>query len=220
MARDIDPLKIQVVERYKLLVGAIVPRPIAFVSTISPVGVANLAPYSFFNGVGSDPMTLLFCPANDANGAEKDTLRNCKPHDEGGVGEFVVNVAVEAYARQMAGSAETLPPEESEFDLVGLTPAPSTRVSPPRVAESPICFECVTDAVVRTNQGAPAGGNVVIGRVVNVHVADDLLVDERYRVDPERLAAIGRMAGLTYCFTRDRFDIPWGRRALEQQQSQ
>mgnify|MGYP001050641738 CR=1 FL=1 len=214
MPRDIDPLQIEVVERYKLLVGAIVPRPIAFVSTASPAGRHNLAPYSFFNGVGSNPMTLLFCPANDANGDEKDTLRNCKPLSMGGTGEFVVNVAAERYAREMAAAAEELSPLESEFDLVGLTPEPSAVVAPPRVKESPIAFECRTVTVVATNPGAPAGGNIVIGQVVNVHVQDDALVDERYRVDPERLAAIGRMAGITYCTTKDRFDIPWGRKAL------
>src|ERR1051325_3658365 len=101
-AMEIDPAKIALENRYKLLIGCIVPRPIAFVSTISPDGRLNLAPFSFFNGVGSDPMTLLFCPANKPDGSEKDSLRNAKPIAEGGLGEFVVNLASEPYATKVA----------------------------------------------------------------------------------------------------------------------
>jgi len=206
---EIDPEGLAPAERYKLLIGCIVPRPIAFVSTVSPDGKTNLAPFSFFNGVGSDPMTLLFCPANARDGAEKDTLRNCKPVSEGGTGEFVVNVAVEEIIAKVALAAERLPYGESEFDLTGLTAVPSTVVRPPRVGESPVAFECRTLQVVRTNPGRPAGGNVVLGRVVRVHVRDDL-PDDRLRTDPERLRAVGRMGGVTYCRTRDRFDLPPG----------
>lgn len=211
---EIDPAGLKASDRYKLLIGCIVPRPIAFVSTVSPEGKTNLAPYSFFNGVGSDPMTLLFCPANDDKGAEKDSLRNAAPPAEGGVGQFVVNIARDAYAREVSGASEPLPYGQSEFDLVGLTPAPSTKVRPPRVAESPVAFECETLQIVRTNPGVPAGGNIVIGRVVHVFV-DDGLINERYHTDPEKLDAIGRMGGLTYCRTRDRFDLPRGKAALE-----
>lgn len=198
-------------DRYKLLIGLIVPRPIAFVSTVSPDGTAtNLAPFSFFNGVGSDPMTVLFCPADGPDGREKDTLRNCKPVDEGGTGEFVVNAAVEAYEKQVALAAEDAPYGESEFDFTDLTPAPSVTVRPPRVQESPWAFECRTVQVIRTNPGAPAGGNVVLGRVVHVHV-NDRLVNERWHVDPERLRAVGRMGGFGYCRTSDRFEMRPGR---------
>ena len=211
---DIDPESLEPGDRYKLMIGAIVPRPIAFVSTVSPDGRANLAPFSFYNGVGANPMTLMFCPANNADGSEKDTLRNAKPASEGGVGQFVVNVASWGIRREVAGAAEALAPGESEFELVGLTPAPSARVRPARVAEAALSFECETLQVVRTNPGAPGGGNVVIGRVVSVHASDGL-VDARRRVDPDRLDAIGRMAGLGYCTTRDRFELPWGRAALD-----
>src|SRR4051812_13402193 len=105
---ELDPAALSPSDRYKLLIGAIVPRPIAVVSTISPDGRPNLAPFSFFNGIGSNPMTLLFCPVNALDGGEKDTLRNCKPVAEGGMGEFVVNAAVEAYERQVAACAEPL----------------------------------------------------------------------------------------------------------------
>jgi flavin reductase (DIM6/NTAB) family NADH-FMN oxidoreductase RutF len=211
---EIDPSALEPILRYKLLIGGIVPRPIAFVSTVSPGGKANLAPYSFFCGVGSDPMTLAFCPANTADGSEKDTLRNAKPHEEGGTGEFVVNVASRPYARQVAAAAEALPYGESEFELVGLTPAPSGRVRPPRVAESPLAFECRTLQVIRTNPGSPLGGNLVLGEVVRIHVVESA-IDDRHRIDPEVLDAIGRMGGFSYCRTGDRFDIPPGRAALD-----
>ena len=210
---EIDPARLSVGDRYKLLVGCIVPRPIALVSTISDGGVANLAPFSFFNGLGSDPMTLLFCPVNRPDGSEKDTLRNAKPVAEGGTGEFVVNVSTEAYVEKVAAAAEPLPSEESEFPFVGLTPAPCVRVRAPRVAESPVSFECETLQVVRTNPGRAGGGNVVIGRVVYMHLRDDV-ADGRFRIDPDRLAAVARMAGTTYTCTRERFELPMGREAL------
>lgn len=210
---DINPDDLPVRERYKFLIGGIVPRPIAFVSTIAPDGKPNLASFSFFNGVGSNPLTLLFCPANNADGSEKDTLRNCKPADEGGAGEFVVNASTEDYATAVAGAAESLAYGDSEFDLVGLTPAPSTVVKPPRVLESPLSFECKTVQVIRTNPGAAAGGNIVIGRVVHIHVRDDI-VNDRNHIDPAKLKAIARMGGLGYCTTRQRFEMPMGREAL------
>jgi len=211
---ELDPNGLTIADRYKLLIGAVIPRPIAFVSTISPGGGTNLAPFSFFNGVGANPMTLIFCPANNADGSEKDTLANAKPAAEGGTGQFVVNIAAWAYRRRVAAAAEPLPRGESEFALAGLTEAPSVRVRPPRVAESPVCFECETVQVVRTNPGQPSGGNIVIGRVVHVFVRDGL-VNERMHVDPDALDAIGRMGGLAYCTTRDRFEMPMGRAAME-----
>lgn len=211
----IDPREVSASDRYKLLIGAIVPRPIAVVSTVSPAGEPNLAPYSFFNGIGSDPMTLLFCPVNPPDGGEKDSLRNAKPAEEGGTGEFVVCVATEEIIRPVVASSEVLPYGESEYELAGLTPVPSVKVRAPRVAESPVAFECVTRQVVRTNPGVSGGGNVVIGEVVFVHVRDDLMSD-RLHVDPERLAAVGRMGGAAYVTTQARFDLPRGRAALDE----
>lgn len=211
---QLDPADLAPADRYKLLIGCIVPRPIALVSTVSPDGRPNLAPFSFFNGIGSDPMALLFCPANKADGSMKDSLRNALPVADGGVGEFVVNVATEEYARRVAAAAEPLEYGESEFALSGLTPGQAERVRPPLVIESPVSFECRTLQVVRLNPGVPAAGNVVIGEVVYIHLAEGL-INERYHVDPARLAAIGRMGGLGYTRTRDRFEMPMGRRALE-----
>ena len=154
---EIDVAKIGRAERYKLLIGGIVPRPIAFVSTVGVDGSVNLAPFSFFTAIGSDPMMVMFCPANKEDGTEKDTLRNAKPVSEGGTGEFVVNIVSVAIAEQMAACAANLPHGESEFALSGLTPVPSARVKPARVKECRLCFECVTTQVIRTNPGAPGG---------------------------------------------------------------
>ncbi len=126
----------------------------------------------------------------------------------------MVNAAVEEYARKVAAAAERLGPGESEFDLVGLTPAPSTVVQPPRVAESPFAFECETTQVIRLDPGAPGSGNLVLGRVVHVHLRDGL-VNERFHADYAVLRSIGRMGGLGYCTTRDRFEMPMGRAALD-----
>ncbi len=208
------PDELDLASRYKLLIGSVVPRPIALVSTISSEGRDNLAPFSFFTAVGSNPMTMLFCPANKPDGSEKDTLRNAKPTDKGGTGQFVVSVVTEEIVRRVAGAAEPLAYGESEFDFVGFTREDSRLVRPPRVAESPIAFECETTEVIRTNPGEPGGGNIVIGRVVCIHVRDDLL-NERMHVDPARLGAVGRMGGKAYCRTGDRFDLPMGGPALE-----
>jgi flavin reductase (DIM6/NTAB) family NADH-FMN oxidoreductase RutF len=211
---SIDPATLPPDRRYALMIGAIVPRPIAVVGTCMPDGSEpNLAPFSFFAGVGSDPMCLLFCPANRADGSEKDSLRHAKPVAEGGCGEFTVSVATESILRQVVACAEELPPERSEFELSGLTPAPSLRVKPPRVLESPITFECRTLQVIRTNRGRPSGGNIVLGEVVGIH-ADPAVVDERLRVRADVVKAVGRMGGMDYVRTADRLELPWGVAAL------
>lgn len=210
---EVDPGSLRPADRYKLLIGLVVPRPIAFVSTISIEQKHNLAPFSFFNGVASVPLTVLFCPANNPDGSEKDTLRNCKPRDEGGTGELVVNGAVESYAEKMTATAEPLPWGESEFELSGLTPEPGRVVAAPRVKEAPWSFECRTRQVIRLAKGAPGGGNVVIAEVVHMTISD-ALVDARFHVDPHALRAVGRMAGDLYARTSDIFELPRGRAAL------
>lgn len=208
---ELDPTSLSQRDRYKLLIGGIVPRPIAFVSTVSPNGAVNLAPFSFFAGVSSEPMSLLFCPANKADGAEKDTLRNILAHHPDGVGApLVVSTVPHAIAAQMALCAEELPYGESEFDLSRLTPTPSTRVPVPRVRESPLAYECEVMRVIRLAPGVPSGGNVVLARVVWVH-ADDRVIDAGLRLNPDGLDSVGRMGGLGYCTTRERFELPMGR---------
>lgn len=201
---EITPESLAPGDRYKLLIGSVVPRPIAFVSSLSPQGIVNLAPFSYFNAVGHAPLALMFSVSKKPDKTEKDTLRNVRPVNQGGTGEYVINLAVEPYIQQVAEAAEPIPYSESEFDYLDLTTAPSQQVSPPRVAESPVAFECKTLQIV------PVGDfNIVIGEVVHLYIRDEL-VDERYRVNTDQLAAIGRMAGYDYCHTRDRFTIPNG----------
>ncbi|MSR17566.1 MAG: flavin reductase family protein [Phycisphaerales bacterium] len=210
----LDPLQLDAAGRYKLLIGGIVPRPIAVVGTVAGDGSSrNLAPFSFFNGVGSDPMTLLFCPSLRDDGSEKDTLRNCKPVNEGGTGEFTVNIASEDIIRQVVAAGEHMEYGEEEFARVGLTPIAGTRVKAPRVAESPMTFECITRQVIRLASQSTASPNIVIGEVVLIHIADGIL-DEKGRVNPQSLGAVGRMGGLTLVRTRERFDLPFGLPAL------
>ena len=122
-------------------------------------------------------------------------------------------MATEDYARQVAGAAEPLAYGESEFDLTGLSIAPSQVVKPPRLAESPVAFECETSRVIRLGSNEPGGPNIVMGMVVHIFVRDDL-IDEQYHLDTAGLRAIGRMDGRGYCRTTDLFEMPRGRSAL------
>lgn len=201
---ELNPKDLAPSDRYKLLIGSVVPRPIAFVSSQSPEGVVNLAPFSYFNAVGHIPLTLMFSISKKPDKTDKDTLRNVRPVSEGGIGEYVINLAVESYVQQVAEAAEPLPYGESEFDYLDLTPAPSQHVKPPRVAESPVAFECKTLQIVTVGEF-----NMVIGEVIHWFIKDEL-VDDRYRVDTQALAAVGRMAGYDFCYTRDCFTIPNG----------
>ena len=189
---------------YKLMTGIIVPRPVALVSTVDAGGAANLAPFSFFSGVGSAPPTVLFCPVLRAAGSSrdaqrKDTLRNVEE-----TREFVVNVVSEAISVQANHTAAEVAPDVDEFQLTGLTPLASQVVRPPRVAESPAQMECRLLQVIYTSH-APGGGVIVLGEVVRFHVREDLVRD--FRVDPAGLDALGRMAGNTWVRTHDRIDL-------------
>jgi flavin reductase (DIM6/NTAB) family NADH-FMN oxidoreductase RutF len=185
---------------YKLLIGSIVPRPIAFVSTQSPEGAANLAPFSFFNGVSGNPPAVVFAPLVRASDSRtKDTLRNIAATKE-----FVVNIVTEAIAEKMNLTSAEFPPEVNEFAESGLTPVPSQKVKPQRVKESPINMECKLLQMVPVGTG-PLGGTVVIGEVVLFHVADELF--DNFRIDLRKLAPIGRLAGSSYCRVTDIFDL-------------
>jgi flavin reductase (DIM6/NTAB) family NADH-FMN oxidoreductase RutF len=184
---------------YKLMIGAIVPRPIAFVSTLSADGIRNLAPFSFFTGVSANPPAVCFAPMVRGDGYQKDTLHNVMV-----TREFVVNIVSEDFAEKMNICSAEYPPEVDEWEKSGLTPVPSQCVKPPRVAESRFHMECKLLQVVSIGE-QPLGGNLVIGEVLRFHVADELFED--YRVDPDKLRAIARMGGSTYARTTDRFDI-------------
>jgi flavin reductase (DIM6/NTAB) family NADH-FMN oxidoreductase RutF len=196
----LDPGRAKPADVYKLMTGAIVPRPIAFVSTLSTEGVRNLAPFSFFTACSADPPVVLFCPMiRGSDGARKDTLRNVEA-----TGEFVVNLVSEDFAAQMNACSEEFPPEVDEFSVSGLTAIPSEVVKPPRVAESKIQMECRLLQVVDVSP-RPLGGSAVFGEVVRFHVADELF--DNFRIDPDGLRAIGRMGGPQYCRVTDRFDM-------------
>ncbi len=210
---ELDPTALTTSERYKLLVGCITPRPIAWVSTRSPDGADNLAPFSWFNAAGSDPMILTFCVATKNDGSDKDSLRNALPVDQAGSGEFVVNVVVEEQLAAMAACAETLAYGTSEFELAGVTPATCRVVAAPRVAEAPVSFECRTRQVLRFNPGVPLSGNLVVGEVVHVWLQDGVS-DERLRVDARHLPTLGRLGGAQYARVSDVFEFPRGPDAL------
>jgi flavin reductase (DIM6/NTAB) family NADH-FMN oxidoreductase RutF len=185
---------------YAWMISTILPRPIAWVSTISAEGATNLAPYSFFQGVTANPPILMFVPVNTRDGAKKDTVRNIEA-----VPEFVVSIPAFAQAEAMNATAAMLPYGESEFKAFGIAEAPSTRVRPPRVAEAPVAFECVLHDIVRIGDG-PLAANVVFGRILLAHIRDDVL-DDAGRVDPKKLDAIGRMGGELYTRTQETFAI-------------
>jgi flavin reductase (DIM6/NTAB) family NADH-FMN oxidoreductase RutF len=200
----LDPAEQKPQDIYKLLVGSVVPRPIAFVSSVDAKGVRNLAPFSFFTVASANPPIVCFCPM--VRGAvskglkpTKDTLRNIiETH------EFVVNIVSEEFATQMNASSAELPPEVDEFLVSGLTPLASDLVRPPRVAESHVQMECRLQQVIHVST-EPLGGSLVLGEVLRFHVSASLL--DNFRIDPDKLQAIGRMAGSTYIRTRDRFDM-------------
>lgn len=185
---------------YKILTGVIVPRPIAFVSSVSADGVFNLAAFSFFNGVCPRPFILSFAPMRrGSDGQKKDTLSNIEA-----TGQFVVNIVTEEIVRQMNETAPEFPPLVDEFVVSGLTPVPSEVVRPPRVLESPVNLECVLEQVLDFGD-EPGSGSLVLGRVVHVHVRDDLYADGR--VDGRLLHPVARMAGDEYCRASDRFTL-------------
>src|SRR5271170_1385402 len=185
---------------YKLMIGAIVPRPIAFVSTLSADGVPNLAPFSFFTGVSANPPVIAFSPMiRSSDGRKKDTLNNIEA-----TREFVVNVVSEEFAEKMNLCSEEFPPEVDEFRASGLTPVASDLVKPARVLESHVNMECRLVQVVHVSP-KPLGGSIVLGEVVRFHV-DDALVDN-FRIDPDKLRAFGRMGGNSYARTKDRFEL-------------
>jgi flavin reductase (DIM6/NTAB) family NADH-FMN oxidoreductase RutF len=189
---------------YKLMTGIIVPRPVALVSTIDASGAVNLAPFSFFSGVGSAPPTVLFCPALRAAASGPGAQRKDTLHNVEATGEFVINVVSEAISAQANTTASEVAPEIDEFHLAGLTPLASEVIRPPRVAESPAQMECRLLQVIYTSH-APGGGVIVLGEVVRFHVREDLVED--FRVDPAGLDAVGRMAGNTWVRTHDRIDL-------------
>jgi len=193
----IDPTQLSRPSAYSLFISTIVPRPIAFVSTLSPEGRPNLAPFSFFMGVSSDPPTLAVAVGR-RRGALKDTARNI----ESG-GEFVVNVVTQDLARPMVLTSGDFAPEINEFEQAGLTPIPSERVAPPRVKESPVHMECRLERMLSIGRSQTA---LIIGEVLLFHIDDGLWSGQD--VEMSLLKPLGRLSRALYAPIAEIWEIP------------
>jgi len=193
---EIDPKQLNPSQAYDLMISIIVPRPIAFISTLNPEGLPNAAPFSFFNGVSTDPPLVAISIARRGS-EKKGTLRNIEA-----TGEFVVNMVDEDLTEGMNRGAGNYPPNTNKFEVAGLTAKPSVKVKPPRIGEAPISLECRLVQVMPLPESKDA---LIIGRIVYIHMKDALWINGS--VDPARLRAIGRLGQSTYCRIRDTFSL-------------
>jgi flavin reductase (DIM6/NTAB) family NADH-FMN oxidoreductase RutF len=193
---QIDPSQQRTIDNYKLLTNLVVPRPIAWVTSLSAAGVINLAPFSFFNAVGADPLFVVISVGRRDDGGPKDTAANILS-----TGEFVVNLVTEDLINAMNISAADFPPDQSEIDAANLETAASAKIKVPRLAASQASMEC------KLHQSLMLGPNtLIIGEVVMFHVADHLIGP---RLHVENFAPLGRLGSPSmYCRTTDRFDLP------------
>ncbi|HQV63045.1 MAG TPA: flavin reductase family protein, partial [Anaerolineales bacterium] len=198
---EINPTTLPHQSIYKILTGSVLPRPIGWISSIDLGGRPNLAPFSFFNAVCSNPPTVLFCSSiRGSDGKTKDTLNNVRA-----TGEFVVNIVTEELLQAMNASSIEAPSDFDEFDYAGLTLAPSVVVKPPRVAESPIHFECKLREIIEIGN-EPGGGSIVIGTIVHIHADDGVMIGED-KINLTALKPIGRLMGSGYCRVTDLIEI-------------
>lgn len=197
----LDPATMQPPDLYKILIGCIVPRPIAWVSTINGVGQGNLAPYSFFNGVSSNPPCVVVAITRKKDGEKKDTLRNIEE-----TGEFVVNSSNRWAVEPMVYSAAEFPYGTDELIAAGLTALPSTKIRPRRIKEAAWQFECRTYKLVEVGDGAPGSSTLVVGQIVAIHLAEGIY--QGGRIDIDALAPVARVGGFGYVTPGERFDIP------------
>jgi len=202
----VSPSELPYSEFYNLLISSVVPRPIAWVSTVNAAGRPNLAPFSFFNAVCADPPLLAFAPgmrrpkqAEANRGEPKDTLRNVRE-----TREFVVNLVTHELAEAMNLTSGEYDASVNEFELAKLTPQPSKIVRAPRVAESPVSFECKLHQILDFSP-APTGASLVIGKIVSIHIDDAHLKEGK--LDRNSLDLIGRMGGMQYTRTTQRFEM-------------
>jgi len=186
-------------ERYKVLTSFILPRPIAWVTTLGPTGVVNAAPFSFFNAFCEDPPLCMFAANRKPDGEDKDTFINIQR-----TGEFVVNIADEPLARAMHESSGDFPPEIGEPDYLGLKLAASTTIAVPRLADTPWAMECKLWKLIDVNDDR----KLIMGEGLHFHIRDELWDDETMRVHMDRYHPIGRMFADRYCRTDDRVVFP------------
>lgn len=198
---NVQPDSLAWKDAYKLLIGSVLPRPIAFVSSVDCSGRVNLAPFSFFTGICADPMMVCFAPMRKAGeGDKKDTLINIEETKE-----FVINIVGESIVEPMNECATPFAHGTDEFLEAGLTKIESDLITPPRVKESDVQLECVLDQIVEFGDHEGAG-SLVIGKVVMVHVRDELY--ENGRINTELLKPVGRLAGQEYTrATTDTFTL-------------
>ena len=193
-----DPQMVAPQSIYKLLIGCVVPRPIAWVSSLSDDTIPNLAPFSFFMAVCNNPPTLAFSSGR-REGNQKDTVRNIEYTQD-----FVVNLVDDALAEQMNFTSGEYPPAVDEFALTGLTAAPGIKVKAPRVAEAPISMECRVVQILPVGHGPHS---LVLGEIVYFHIRDDLYDPNTGRIDMHRLHPVGRLAGNLYTHVHDIFEM-------------
>ncbi len=189
---DFDLSKMQAIEAYKLLVSIVAPRPIGWISTISDSGVSNLAPFSFFNMLGNNPPIMGFSASINRDGKFKDTFLNAQQTKC-----FVHNVVTRDLCEKMNSTSENFPYGVSEFEKVGLTPIPSSKVKALRVKESPINLECEVTQIVSFGD-QPGNGQLVLGRVLMIHINDESLLNERGLIQSEKLHLISRLGHSDY----------------------
>lgn len=190
--RSLDPADLSTGEMYQYLVSSVNPRPIAFVSSLDEHGVANLAPYSFFNTFSSDPPILVFSSNRRVQDNQtKDTLHNVQTS-----GECVINMVSFEIAEQMALTSVQYPATVSEFTESGLSPIASEVVKPPRVAESPVQMECKVEQIITLGESGGAG-HLVLCRLVRLHI-NEAVFDEKGRIDPHRMDLVGRLGRAFY----------------------
>jgi flavin reductase (DIM6/NTAB) family NADH-FMN oxidoreductase RutF len=186
-------------QRYKVLTAFVLPRPIAWVTTVGPTGVVNAAPFSFFNVFCEDPPICMIGVNLRPDGRVKDTVANIQR-----TGEFVVNIADEPLARAMHDSSGDFPPEIGEPDYLGLRLAPSRKVAVPRLADAPWAMECRTWKIIDVN----GDRQLIMGEGINFHIRDELWDRDSMRVHMDRYHPVGRMFADRYCRTDDRMEFP------------
>ena len=196
----VDPAELERRQIYRFMVGSIVPRPIAWVSTISREGHANLAPFSFFTAVSHAP-PMMSISVGEANNVQKHTTRNIL-ETQG----YVIHVVVNGMEEQMSICSGNFPEEVSEFDEAGLETVPSDLVGAPRIANCPVAMECQFRSVITNGSEPGERTNLIIGEVVRWHISEDVMSDDKY-IDPVKLSPVGRLAGNHYCRTQDVFEI-------------
>ncbi|MDA1001518.1 MAG: flavin reductase family protein [bacterium] len=206
--RTIDPADLDWRQTYRLLTGSVVPRPIAWVSTISHEGHVNLAPFSFFTVMSHAP-PMLSISVGEKEERLKDTSRNIR-ETQG----YVIHTVVNGLEEQMNICSGNFPHEVNEFEEAGLTMIPADIVAAPRIAEAPVAMECEFRNLLTF--GDVFRTNVIIGEIVRWHIREDVMVDEKY-VDPVKLGPVGRLAGNLYCRTDHPFSMQRPDRAAGQQ---